>query len=429
MIFNKLIEVRLADKLSRKGELLDSIALSNDVRKELLTIIFDKDVRFYVDTKKILQGWVGTGGLIMQSVQELEEELLMILKSLAKREVTGNAAISVCNDFADKLMSYETLEMFTDILDNKTRLGIKATNIAKYCNEFRIDQYEVMYALAYKKVKNLDWRKKYVAQPKIDGNRQIFEKSSYIDQGRFFSRTGKLTTSLEKISQDILYIFGPGPYVMDGEVENGTLEETGFIRRKNEQADNAIYTIFGIYDYNEWSTKQHTEKYEQTLNIMKKWEESSLFKECHNIRMIPSFPIEANTEEEFHKQIQFYMNKFVEQGYEGVVIKTLDHVYQPSAGTRRSKDWIKIKPEEDADGFIIDIIEGDGLDRGKVGKFNVKWMNETFEVSPGKINHEMRKFMFENQHLYIGQKLEFKYQELSMHGVPRNAYGVKIRED
>lgn len=428
MIFDDLLKVRNADKLSRKGELLDSIALRGEKQKELLQIIFDKDVRFFIDTDKILQGGDGIGSLLIKGDDELEEELLSILKNLSKRDISGKEAINICIQYTDQLKSIENINMFIDILDNKTRLGIKATSIEKYCREFKIDQYEVMYALAYKKAKNIDWTQRWAAQPKIDGNRQIFEKA--VNQpGVFFSRTGKITTSLEKLSNELTDIFGPGPYVIDGEVENGTLEETGFIRRRSEQANDAIYTIFGIYDYEQWETKKHTEKYSTTMNIMDSWTIRQRFVESKNIRMIESYEIKATSEDDFHKKIQHYMNRFIEQGYEGVVIKTLDHVYQPSAGTRRSKDWIKIKPEEDADGVIVSIDEGEGDDRGLAGVFKIRWMTNIFPVSSGKIKRDMRKYMFEHPELYIGKTLEFKYQQLSKYGVPRHAYAVKIRED
>ena len=116
-------------------------------------------------------------------------------------------------------------------------------------------------------------------------------------------------------------------------------------------------------------------------------------------------------------------------GYEGAVLKSLDHVYQPSSGSKRSKDWLKIKPQRDSEGTIVGIIEEDSLEGGRVGKFRVRWINnEEFDVATGKLKKETCKYIWEHKEEFVGQKLEFSFQLLSAYGVPRHAFAVKVRE-
>lgn len=423
MILETLNRVSTIKTKADKAWELDEACKISTFHPELLNLIFDKDVRFFVDTLKVSKGLSGMMPIMAKADYELDFELLQLLKMLASEELRGNAGVQKCIDFADQLMPAE-IEMFINILENKTRLGIGATDINKLCKRFKIEQFEVMFAQQYKKVKNINWTKEHYMQPKIDGMRCIGIK--YGLKGiNFFTRTGKPITSLQHIEKEINEKMWNKSCVFDGEIESGaSLEETGAIRRKDEQAEDAVYTLFGAYSVDEWETKQHTEKYFTTYAITQDLLED--YKPA-GIRLIPTYRIKAKSEEEFHELVTKYYQEFLEQGYEGAVLKTADHVYQPSAGSKRSSDWIKIKPEETTEGIIVDILEGEGQHQGLVGKFIVKWIDVTFEVAPGNLNHESRKRIMENKEAYLGSEIEFKYQVLSIYGVPRHASAIKIR--
>lgn len=432
MILNKLLEIKNLKHKADKAFELDQLA-DDPIKKELLEIIFDKDIRFFVDVDKVDSNVDVISGIFTKTDDELEIELLQLLKVLSSGELRGNEGIQKCVNYAEQLPSLDTTQMFYNILDNKTRLGIGATDINKYCVKFKINQFMVMYALQWKKAKP-DWKLKYVIQPKIDGNRQI---CIYKAATQFFSRTGKLTISLKEIEQVIsatLPIDNPQGMILDGEVECGTLEATGCIRRKEDQAEKAIYTIFGIYNPDQWDSGKHTDTYDVVYDRAKRWiTRNGPFE---NIRLIPSYPIEAKSEEEFHELVQKYTQEFIEQGYEGSVLKEYNHVYIPSAGSKRTNAWIKIKPEldsinecvRDTDGIILEILPEEN-NPSMVGKFWVKWLDDKFKVSPGKMSHKTRKHIMENAKDYLGEKLEFRFQCLSEKGIPRNAFATKIRKE
>ena len=425
MILKQLNQIGQISKKIDKAYLLDEIANQGDFYPKLLNIIFDKDVRFFSDTKKINNGLSDIGLLSFKSNQELDEELFNLLNVLSSEELRGNAANQKCIDFANQLNDSDEVEMFLNILDNKLRLGINATDVNKYCKNLNIEQFEVMFAKRLDKVKNIDYTKEYYIQPKIDGMRCIGIK--YANTGiKFYTRTGKDITSLQILEKQINDEFWGNNFVMDGEVESGScLEEVGAIRRKDEQVEDSILTLFGIYNLDQWLNKEHTETYKdvyrRTVDVINST--SSLI----NFRVIPSFKIHATSEDLFHTLIDGYYQQFLEQKYEGAVLKTIDHVYQPSVGTKRSDNWIKIKPQESTDGKIVDILEGIASHQGMVGKFMVKWLDKTFEIAPGKLSHEKRQEIWNNKENYIGMTLEFTYQLLSKYGIPRHAGAVKLR--
>ena len=419
---NILTSLRWVQNQARKeckAMQLDAITMNGPQYVELLCMIFDKDIRFFADVKKVKKLMSESKPLMQDSDAEIDLNLLQLLKVLSSEEIRGDEAHARCAGFADKLINNEDVEMFLSILQNKTRLGIGATDINKYCKSFKIEQFEVMFAQRMDKIKTIDNTKKYVVQPKIDGNRCICIKKG--NEAKFYTRTGKDITSVPHLGELISGV--PTDFVLDGEIESGgSLEDTGAIRRKDETVENAVYTIFGVYPIDEWESKKHRLPYDRSYKEAKRIVE---FIDNKQIRMIPSYPMYPISDEE----ILLFMQRFIDEGYEGAVVKTFDHVYQPSAGSKRSKDWIKVKPQESTEGVILDVIEGEGLHQGQAGKFKVKWLDVEFEVAPGKFDHTARIHMLANKQNYIGKRLEFVYQCLSQYSVPRHAYAIKIRED
>lgn len=419
MLLDKLVKIRNFKQKADKGYFLDEFA--KECGPKLLEMIFDKDVRFFTPTAKL--ELPTEEPLFIED--NLDQQLEKLLYTLSTGEVRGNENIILCQDFVDKLTRTQA-EMFVDILENKTRLGIGSVDIAKYCKNFTIEQFEVMFAMRYDKVKKFNYSKRYVIQPKIDGQRCICIKGEN-QPCNFFSRTGESFTSLKILESQINNLLDWGSCVIDGEIEAGdTLESGGAVRRKNEQVENPIYTIFGIYKIGEWESKQHTEMYEAALdraNII-------IGKGRTNLRVIPTYEIPSGlSEKDFDALIQKYTSEFIEMGYEGAVLKSLDHVYQPSSGSKRSKDWLKIKPQRDSEGTIVDIIEEDSLEGGRVGKFRVRWINnEEFDVATGKLKKETCKYIWEHKEEFLKRQLEFSFQLLSAYGVPRHAFAIKVRE-
>ena len=384
MILSSLYQIKNLSKKADKAFEIDALAKAG--HQSFLNIIFDKDVRFFVATKKLNTNC--DCNLVFDSTEELNQELLELLELLAKGEFRGNEAIIKCNTLISKFECSEEIEMFIDILENKLRLGIGATDVNKLCKNLKIEQFEVMFAQQQDKAKYYD-DQSYVIQPKIDGMRCICIKD--INGVNFYTRTGKGITSLNFLKN----IIGEseGHFVLDGEIEQGSLEETGAIRRKNQEAEEAVYTLFGLYDIDQWKTKQHSDTYAEVYSRAYTYEREICSK---HIRVIPSYSLGYPIDLRFKDLIEKFNAQFLELGYEGSVVKTILHNYNPSTGSKRSSDWIKIKPWQDSNGTVLDILEGEGEHKGMVGKFWIRWSGDNFEVAPGKLNHETRKYIFEN---------------------------------
>ena len=115
---------------------------------------------------------------------------------------------------------------------------------------------------------------------------------------------------------------------------------------------------------------------------------------------------------------------FVEDGYEGAIIRNLKSPYQH----RRTEDLLKVKPEDDAEFDILDIHEGDGNWSG-TGK--VIWFKKPDDMvftdgtdrfkGTFKGSKEQGIELLKNKKMWIGRSVTVKYNGLTGKGKPNFA--------
>lgn len=124
------------------------------------------------------------------------------------------------------------------------------------------------------------------------------------------------------------------------------------------------------------------------------------------------------------------------RGLEGVMVKQVHAPYQ----RKRTDGWLKMKPEDDADGLIVELIEatatvadpergvavGDPL--GRIGSVRVR-MGDGSEACPHGIAHDLGRDMKDNPIKYIGQWCEFKFMERDRQGGYRHPTFHRVREE
>ena len=124
---------------------------------------------------------------------------------------------------------------------------------------------------------------------------------------------------------------------------------------------------------------------------------------------------------------------FLEDGAEGVMIKSRTGLYQPG---KRSKDWIKVKRFSTGDFLVTDYIPGKGRHIGKVGALVVGYATESsiMEVARvGNLTDEMRDELSEPtgelKPKYYNQVAEVMAQGKTADGRLRHPHFVRWRMD
>lgn len=124
-----------------------------------------------------------------------------------------------------------------------------------------------------------------------------------------------------------------------------------------------------------------------------------------------------------------------ERGLEGVMVKQPGHPYE----RKRTDGWLKMKPEDEADGVIVELIEatatvadpergiavGDPL--GRVGSVRVR-MEDGSEACPHGIAHDLGRKMLTGEVKALGEWCEFKFMERDRQGGYRHPTFFRLRE-
>ena len=254
-----------------------------------------------------------------------------------------------------------------------------------------------------------------IVQRKFDGVRCLAVLNSD-GTVTLMSRKGKEFAHLNHIKSDVAANNSNTNLVIDGELYSDTLtfqELVGLVKRvtlKPGNDEQMLEVSLRVYDCVELNNEaDFTDRYLTITNLTDGAEYLSL---VENVRV--------STESEIHAA----QARFVEEGYEGAMVRNLTGAY---AIGKRSANLQKVKTFLDGEYPIVGFTQGTGGETGCV-----IWICETpdgkrFRVRP-RGTQEDRKVLFQNGSDYVGQQLTVRYQELTDDGVPRFPVGIAIRD-
>jgi len=269
-----------------------------------------------------------------------------------------------------------------------------------------------------KRSHNIKWP--CYVQPKIDGVRcTLTIKNGKV---KMFTRKGKEFTPMPSLVESILEWqehakslpnFNEDLY-LDGELYSDTLtfqELAGTLRRhKNteEVLDQIYFVVFDSFQL-DWDTPYLARK--------------AILEEQFEHFNDPFLKLIETTEVIDEAEMKERHQKYIQQGYEGTIIRNKDAFYKLK---HRSADLQKYKDFIDAEFTIINFKDGEGTEEGCV-----IWECETsngkrFFVRP-KGTRESRQTLFNEGNKYLGEQLTVRYQELTDDGIPRFPVGISVR--
>ncbi len=269
------------------------------------------------------------------------------------------------------------------------------------------DVYTVKYDPKTKKnIKKITKGKKHklifpcYAQPKLDGRRACYD-TSY----KFWSRTGK--SMLEETTQHMF--FNSEEYIFDGEImiKNGAFETSMSASNRYQPGltDKLKFFVFDVID--------------EELGFEDRYKIIKTFKFPKTVEVVPVY--KCNSEADIEK----YLDKFIDQGYEGIILRNKDGKYLVN---HRSEDLQKYKRFIDEEFEIVDVIPaGESGSHKTFGKFICKLGDETFDVTP-QGSDEIKKEYLKNKKNYIGKLLTVKFQDYTEYAVPRFGIGISVRD-
>lgn len=327
-----------------------------------------------------------------------------VLDGLATRQLTGDAARRA---LGASLVDWEPhwQDIFRRIIRKDLRCGV-GDKIVERLYPGLLRRFDVMRADKLRLFKG-----NHFAEPKYDGLRCLI-----VVQGlsvTLYSRNGKEFTSSDHLKNQVWEIGKSiGDRVFDGELTTGNFNQSSSaVRRKNGSDDSVVLNLFDMLKLSEWKSPQLT-----YLQRRGRLVEEYVYQP--NISLVPSYRVDSvdDARKMYHQ--------FLEQGYEGAIIKNGDGLYR----LRRHPDWMKMKEVNDVDLRVIGLVPGEGKYFDMLGAAVVDFKGKKVNIGTG-FSDEQRQLFWDHPSLIKGKVIEIQYHQETPDGSLRHPRFIKVRED
>lgn len=255
-------------------------------------------------------------------------------------------------------------------------------------------------------------KEKWGMQCKFNGNRCVATKDG------LFTRKGEKYMSVPHIENALKPFFKEYPNaVLDGELFNNDLRqqlnEISKLIRKTKHIDVSDLSEsekkvkFYIYDGYNFRGKSDVLDEETSYIERKNWIDSVVIPLSKYFVEVETKIVNSND----------HMNELfvalLNDQQEGGILRKMDAPYEH----KRSKNLVKVKSEDDDEGIILNITDGDGNWKGAATNVTLKWKNVTFDAV-FKGSYEKRGEILKNKKNWIGKEVTFLYMGLTGKGTP-----------
>jgi DNA ligase-1 len=281
---------------------------------------------------------------------------------LATRQLTGDAA----RDAIELALSASTQKQWNDwyrrILIKDLRCGVSEKTVNKI-KKNSVPVFECMLAHDGANHEKKIQGKKLV-EPKLDGVRVLTIVDAESKTVVQYSRNGKVLENFGHITAGLLAHIDDfeRSYVLDGEIVSTTFQELmkQVHRKDNVEASDAVLMLFDILPLSEFKKGKSVMGQRRRSKMLTQFK--ATFDKVGNIGIVPQEEIDLSTAV---GEIQFaaFNKDAIEQGYEGIMIKDPDAVYE----CKRSTSWLKQKPFIEVSLTVVGIEPGTGRNEGKMG--------------------------------------------------------------
>jgi len=291
---------------------------------------------------------------------------LELANLLYTRQLTGNDA----RDAIELALSASTGAQWNDwyrrILIKDLRCGVSEKTVNKVLKGTGIKPVPVFECMLAHDGAN---HEKKIAgtkliEPKLDGVRVItvinWENRTVVQ----YTRNGKILENFSHITDAVTKHIDQfeRSWVLDGEMVSSSFQALmKQVHRKDDvKAGDARLMLFDILPLSEFLAGTSTMTQKRRTALLKSMQ--PVFDIIGGIDIIPQ--IEVNLDD-FVGDMQFkeYNKKAIEDGFEGIMIKDPNAVYE----CKRSVSWLKQKPFIEVSLTVVDVEEGTGRNEGKLG--------------------------------------------------------------
>lgn len=335
---------------------------------------------------------------------------------------TNDSLKSLANSFIGDASNEELQDLYKCMILKDLRINVGTKGINKVFKDL-IPSFNVMLAESYFKQKEGYLKgREIIISTKLDGCRACIVKE--LDSIKIYSRQGQEILGLIEIENEVSKI--KGDIIFDGELlikninnlpSDELFRETMKVVRKDGIKFDVEFHAFDVIgDTKAFKRGLYEVPCKNRKKVLKEIIEEFEFK------YIVEVPILYQGTDE--SKVLELLGIAKSQGQEGVMINLSDTHYE----CKRSKGILKVKSFLDGDMKILDVIEGTGKNKGKLGAITVQFEHEdklyTCDCGSGFKDTE-RELYYNNPELLIGKIATIGYFEISQNSKTKE-YGLRF---
>jgi DNA ligase-1 len=292
-----------------------------------------------------------------------------LLEALRTRSITGNRARESIEQLSQMFDSDEWNNLARRVIIKDLRCGISEKTLNKILgrSEYRIPVFTCQLAQdSTDQPKKLKGIKRL--EVKLDGVRVL----AVVDGANvnLFSRNGKVFENFPQIADAIedtrqFFMRGTGfggRFVLDGEIVGESFQK--LMRQAHRKTDavteGMIYHIFDIIPLESLQEGHCNIQQYKRIEWLERAQETLLETSC--LRIMNGLEVDLDTAEG-HDIMQRFAESAVAEGFEGIMIKSMDAPYE----CKRSDSWMKWKPTISVDLNIVGFEQGTGRNANRLG--------------------------------------------------------------
>ena len=343
-----------------------------------------------------------------------------VVRKLEDRTLTGNQMRDVIQDLCDRSKMEEWNDWYRRILIKDLRCGVTHKTINKHSDN-KVPVFECMLADDSKK-----HEKKMVGEvlvePKLDGVRVIVICDVDKDEVKMFSRNGKELSNFPVIQQqfdDMLDQMSES-MVFDGEVMSADFQTLmrEIHRKAGAKTNDAVLNLFDcmpLYNFQDGSCVDPLWKRKETLES---------FKYGPNVSLVEQVKMNLS-DEDGQKQFADYNKICIDKGYEGIMVKPINGIYE----CKRSALWLKVKPFIEVSLTVKAVEEGTGRNVGKLGALIVEGTDDgkfiKTNVGSG-LTDDNRDTFWSAKDKLIGQVVEVRADAITQNQDSKDEWSLRF---
>lgn len=340
-----------------------------------------------------------------------------LIEKLEKREISGHLAYNTIIEVFDSFVDRERTWYKKALCKESINLGV---TIANKAFPALIPTFKVM--LADNKQPDLDKLVfPLVIQPKLDGFRAV-----YIPGKGLVGRNGKAirNTNLPKHFRELYNI---NDFVFDGELysDSANFNEIASILNSEDKEipEHIEFCIFDGMEETDWKQQSCKLGYNDRLSQMYKY-----MKEIDYVLGNNNITTLSHEEIKDLDTLKERYRGFIEEGFEGAMLKDPNGLYQWKRVRCSSQTMMKLKPEVTFDLKITGFEEGEGKFQKTLGKVLVDYNGVEVGVGSGFTDDE-RKDIWKNRKKCKGRLVEVKGMEITPDKSIRHPVFIRFRDD